>query len=102
MINGLKSSKNVQQVCKKFSFHEQNLFNFLFSESIWGDKEAIFFKKFVELQNEEIIKMSKLEDIIDEIKLCVSEHLSDIAIKEADLFKQLILIKDFYLLGKQI
>lgn len=46
--------------------------------------------------------MSKLEDIIDEIKLCVSEHLSDIAIKEADLFKQLILIKDFYLLGRQM
>lgn len=68
--------------------------------SIWGEQEHIFFKKFHELLQKDKLTVVKFEQVVDEIKLCVTEHLSRIAIYEADLVKQLKLIKDFYLLGK--
>lgn len=69
-------------------------------QSIWGEHEQIFFQKFHELQMMDKLTVIKFEQIIDDIKNCVTEHLSEIAITEADLSKQLKLIKDFYLLGR--
>lgn len=69
-------------------------------QTVWGDQEQMFFQKFHELQEMEMLTVLTFEQIIDEIKVCVTEHLSEIAITEADLSKQLKLIKDFYLLGR--
>lgn len=69
-------------------------------DSLWGDQEYSFFKKFHQLQLDENLNIAKFEHIVDEIKLCVTEQMSEIAIKEADLIKQLKLIKDYYLLGR--
>ncbi|XP_019541203.3 gamma-tubulin complex component 4 homolog [Aedes albopictus] len=69
-------------------------------DSLWGDQECAFFKKFHQLQLDENLNIAKFEHIVDEIKLCVTEQMSEIAIKEADLIKQLKLIKDYYLLGR--
>lgn len=69
-------------------------------KTVWGDQEHKFFQKFHELQEVDKLNVLTFEQIIDDIKLCVTEHLSEIAITEADLGKQLKLIKDFYLLGR--
>ena len=68
--------------------------------SAWGDQEQSCFRKFHELQKIDKLTVLTFEQIIDDIKICVTEHLSEIAITEADLSKQLRLIKDFYLLGR--
>lgn len=68
--------------------------------SVWGDQEQNCFRKFHELQEADKLTVLTFEQIIDDIKLYVTEHLSAIAITEADLSKQLRLIKDFYLLGR--
>lgn len=68
--------------------------------SLWGDQEYEIFRKFYELQNEEVINVSKLEQIVNVIKTCVTEHLFVIAMHEANLSHQMRLIKDFYLLGR--
>jgi gamma-tubulin complex component 4 len=68
--------------------------------SVWGDQEQSCFRKFHELQEVDKLTVLTFEQIIDDIKICVTEHLSAIAITEADLSKQLRLIKDFYLLGR--
>ncbi|CRK94932.1 CLUMA_CG008423, isoform A [Clunio marinus] len=68
--------------------------------TVWGDREQILFGKFHILQDIDKLTVLTFEKIVDEIKLCVTEHLSDITVIEADLVKQLKLIKDFYLLGR--
>lgn len=76
------------------------LTNTVEKQSVWGEQEHMFFQKFHELQEVDKLTVITFEQIIDEIKRCVTEHLSEIAITEADLSKQLKLIKDFYLLGR--
>lgn len=68
--------------------------------SAWGDHEQFFFQKFHELQEVEKLNVLTFEQIIDDIKISVTEHLSEIAITEADVSKQLKVIKDFFLLGR--
>lgn len=69
-------------------------------QSVWGDQEQMFFQKFHELQEGDKLTVLTFEQVIDDIKLCVTEHLSEIAITEADLSKQLKLVKDFFLVGR--
>lgn len=69
-------------------------------QSVWGEQEQEFYRKFHRLQEMDKLTVLTFEQIVDEIKICVTEHLSEIAIKEADLVKQLKLIKDFFLLGR--
>lgn len=69
-------------------------------KNIWDGKEYQFFQKFHNLQESNKLTVINFERIIDDIKMCVTEQLSDIAIKDADLVKQLRLIKEFYLLGR--
>lgn len=68
--------------------------------SLWGDQEYEIFRKFQELQKEEVINVGKLEQIVNVIKSCVTEHLFKISMRDADLCNQMKLIKDFYLLGR--
>lgn len=67
---------------------------------IWENREQEFFHQFSMLQNKERLSVHVFERIVDEIKTFVTGHLSEIAINDADLVKQLKLIKDFYLLGR--
>lgn len=68
--------------------------------SSWIDRQHEIYQKFHQLQEMKKITVPAFERIVDEIKISVTEHLSDVAIKDADLIKQLKLIKDFYLLGR--
>lgn len=68
--------------------------------SLSTDQEQKIFQKFHQLQHTNKLTVLTFENIIDEIKLSVTELLSDLAIKDADLMKQLRLLKDFYLLGR--
>lgn len=53
-----------------------------------------------ELQYDPRLNVAHYERVIDEIKRYVTERLSQIAVDQADLMKQLKLIKDFFLLGR--
>ncbi|CAO1425686.1 unnamed protein product [Diamesa serratosioi] len=70
------------------------------TKHIWGNQEYEFYRKFHELQQHDKLSVVTFEKIIEEVKINVTEHLSDIAINEADLLKQLKYIKDFFLLGR--
>uniref|UniRef100_A0A336MBV4 Gamma-tubulin complex component n=1 Tax=Culicoides sonorensis TaxID=179676 RepID=A0A336MBV4_CULSO len=97
----LTFNSNPKDMAKKLEFmddtnekpHEHH-------NSLWGDQEYEIFRKFYDLQNEEVINVSKLEQIVNVIKTCVTEHLFVIAMHEANLSHQMRLIKDFYLLGR--
>jgi len=68
--------------------------------NLWSHQEQVYYIKIQELLNEPHIDIAKFDAIIDEIKSCITMHLSEIAIENANLLKQLNLIKDFYLLGR--
>ncbi|KAL7738928.1 hypothetical protein ACLKA6_016929 [Drosophila palustris] len=67
---------------------------------LWDGKEAEFSKMIEDLNDNDSIDVLRLESVINEIKKYVSQRLSDIAIIEDDLDRQMGLIKDFYLLGR--
>ncbi|XP_034473683.1 gamma-tubulin complex component 4 homolog [Drosophila innubila] len=67
---------------------------------LWDGKEAEFSKMIEDLNDNDKIDILRLESVINEIKKYVSQRLSDIAIIEDDLDRQMGLIKDFYLLGR--
>ncbi|KAG8228219.1 hypothetical protein J437_LFUL004344, partial [Ladona fulva] len=69
-------------------------------KSIFGEKEAYFLKKLLHLQKLDTFSLVQLEEVVDEIKLCVSEHLWTLAMEDAQLDVQLRLMKDFFLLGR--
>lgn len=71
-----------------------------FKGSLLGDREYEFFQQFQDLMSNKDFNLPKLELIVDDIKKCVAQQLSDTCINEADLVNQLKLIKDFYLLGR--
>ena len=50
--------------------------------NIWGNQEYEFYRKFHELQQHDKLSVVTFEKIIEEIKISVSEHLSDIAIND--------------------
>ncbi|XP_053673038.1 gamma-tubulin complex component 4 homolog [Anopheles nili] len=69
-------------------------------DNLWGEHEQELFRKFHQLQNEENLNVTKFEHLVDEIKDQVTKHMSMIVIEEADLARQLRLMKDFFLLGR--
>ncbi|XP_058057258.1 gamma-tubulin complex component 4 homolog [Anopheles bellator] len=69
-------------------------------DSLWGTQEHELFRKFHQLQCEENLSVTKFEHLVEEIKEQVTKHLSVIVIEEADLVRQLRLMKDFFLLGR--
>ncbi|XP_063699170.1 gamma-tubulin complex component 4 homolog [Culicoides brevitarsis] len=96
----LTFNSNPKDMAKKLDFLDDSNDKPLEHASLWGDQEYEIFRKFYELQNEEVINVSKLEQIVNVIKTCVTEHLFVIAMHEANLSHQMRLIKDFYLLGR--
>ncbi|XP_055388008.1 gamma-tubulin complex component 4 homolog isoform X2 [Condylostylus longicornis] len=68
--------------------------------SLWNNNEHKYFQKIQNLQKENNLTVSQFDVLINEIKSYITERLSQIAVKQADLVHQLKLIKDFYLLGR--
>ncbi|XP_073819750.1 gamma-tubulin complex component 4 [Musca autumnalis] len=69
-------------------------------QSFWNDKEHIYFAKIQALLHDDDLIVSHYESVIDELKTYVTTRLSEIAVNQADLVKQLKLLKDFFLLGR--
>lgn len=67
---------------------------------LWNGREAEYFKLIEDLSLEPRINPFHIEDAVNLIKKYVSARLSEIAVNEVDLERQLGLIKDFYLLGR--
>ncbi|KAH8376918.1 hypothetical protein KR093_002202, partial [Drosophila rubida] len=67
---------------------------------LWDGKESVFSKMIEDLNDEKRIDVLRLERVINDIKKFVSQRLSDIAVIEDNLVRQMCLIKDFYLLGR--
>lgn len=70
------------------------------SLTLWNNRAVEFYNRIIALQTDHTLVISKYEQIIDEIKNYISMRLSVIAINQADLVRQLRLIKDFYLIGR--
>lgn len=70
--------------------------------SIFGDQEYEFLKNFHDLADVDggSNRIALIKKLVDEIKVCVTKYLSDVALNEADLVHQLRLIKDYFLLGR--
>lgn len=68
--------------------------------TIWGDRENEFCLNLKELQGMDTFNVSQFENTIEEIRLCVTEHLWKLAVEDMKLSLQLKLIKDFFLLGR--
>lgn len=68
-------------------------------ESIWDNKEHIFFNKIQSLYNNNIVNIGAYEQVVNEIKLYVTKRLSQ-AFNQADLIKHLKMFKDYFLLGR--
>lgn len=68
--------------------------------SLWNKQEHIYFNKLQVLYNDDCMDIGTYERIVNEIKLYVTERLSEIAFNQADLIKHLRLVKDYYLLGR--
>lgn len=67
---------------------------------LWNGRESEFFKTVQDLSNEDKINVFRIEHVINDIKKYVSMRLSEIAVNEVDLERQMGLLKDFYLLGR--
>lgn len=91
---------NADQDGKKTNTWNQEEMDFEQKGTLWNNQEHVYFNKVSGLQNELALNVAKYERIVDEIKFYISERLSEIAINQADLIKQLKLIKDFFLLGR--
>lgn len=66
--------------------------------SLWDNQD--FIQQFQDLHADSGANMLKLVKLVEKIKVYVSEKLTKIALKQADLVKQLKLIKDFFMLGR--
>lgn len=69
--------------------------------SLWANMENDYAQKLIQIcPATGPISINMYEEVVDEIKNFISQRLSEIAINQSDLIKQLQLIKDFYLLGR--
>lgn len=66
--------------------------------SLWDNQD--FIQQFQDLHADSGANMLKLVELVEQIKIYVSEKLTKIALKQVDLIKQLRLIKDFFMLGR--
>lgn len=68
--------------------------------SLWNKQEYVYFNKIQKLYNCNSIDNGSYEHVVNEIKLFVTERLSEIAFNQADLIKHLRFFRDYYLLGR--
>lgn len=66
--------------------------------TLWDNRD--FIQQFQNLYSDCGANMLKLVELVEQIKIYVSEKLTKIALKQVDLIKQLKLIKDFFMLGR--
>lgn len=66
-------------------------------ESLWKNNEHIFFNRIQMLCD---CSEVDLEEVVNDIKLFVTNRLSQMWFNQADLIKHLYLFKEFYLLGR--
>lgn len=88
-----------QQSAKKVSVWSDDDEQTIGVESLWNNKEHLYFNKIQMLYTCNCIDIGAYEQVVNEIKLYVTERLSEIAFNQADLIKHLRLFKDYYLLG---
>ncbi|PNF33640.1 hypothetical protein B7P43_G12931, partial [Cryptotermes secundus] len=86
--------------CKPKEKNETGSYMSQYIPSLWGDREVEFFKKLQNLQAMKTFSHTEFEKTVDEFQSCVTEHLWKLAVEEAELFLQLKLMKDFFLLGR--
>nr|CAD7441195.1 unnamed protein product [Timema bartmani] len=86
-------SRNSYRYGESFKLTEEGSF-------IWGGREEALFKKMYDLQNMQRFDLTRFEDVIGEIRTCVAEHLWQLAVEKAEMFTQIKLMKDFFLLGR--
>ncbi|XP_017042839.1 gamma-tubulin complex component 4 homolog isoform X2 [Drosophila ficusphila] len=67
---------------------------------LWSGRESEFFKMVEDLNNDDTINVFRVENAINDIKKYVSMRLSELAVNEVDLERQMGLVKDFFLLGR--
>lgn len=68
--------------------------------TLWNDQQHVHMQALRAICAGDRLQLHRYEPVIDDIKVYVSGRLSEIAIQQADLVRQLRLIKDFYLLGR--
>ncbi|SPP81706.1 gamma-tubulin complex component 4 homolog [Drosophila guanche] len=68
--------------------------------NLWNGKESEYLEMVKDLNNDEEIDVFHIESVVNDIKKYVSMRLTEIALNEVDLERQMGLIKDFYLLGR--
>lgn len=80
----------------------QNIFYAFYDDvsELWAGKESNFFKLIENLNKDDMIDIFKMDGLINEIKIYVSQRLWQISNVEDDISKQIKLVKDFYLLGR--
>lgn len=79
--------------------HHDEVINVV-GNSLWNKQEHIYFNKLQALYNDDSVDIGAYESIVNEIKVYVTERLSEIAFNQADLIMHLRLVKDYYLLGR--
>uniref|UniRef100_A0A1B6GNT4 Gamma-tubulin complex component n=1 Tax=Cuerna arida TaxID=1464854 RepID=A0A1B6GNT4_9HEMI len=62
--------------------------------------ESSLLEQLKSLQNSRVLNISYLESAIDNVRLCVTQHLFSLAKDGADLMGELRLIRELYLLGR--
>lgn len=67
------------------------------NKTLWNKQSYMFLKKFQVMHNCDV---GLFENLVNEIKVHVTERLSEIAFNQADLIKHLGLFKDYYLQGR--
>ncbi|XP_041457139.1 gamma-tubulin complex component 4-like [Lytechinus variegatus] len=71
-----------------------------YTDSVLGENEAEFASRLHDLQEKPIFMIQDFEDAVDEIRVCVAEHLWKLVVEEFNLVGKLNMFKDFFLLGR--
>ncbi|XP_071845867.1 gamma-tubulin complex component 4-like isoform X1 [Apostichopus japonicus] len=71
-----------------------------YTDPVLGSNEEKFAKKLTELKHQSVFSIHQFEIVVNEIRSCVAEHLWTLVVEEHKLVSELIILKDFYLLGR--
>ncbi|KAM6058610.1 gamma-tubulin complex component 4 isoform 2-T3 [Chlamydotis macqueenii] len=82
-------------------FENQNV-NLTRKGSILKNQEDTFAAELHRLKQQSLFSLVDFESVVDWIRSTVAEHLWKLMVEESDLLGQLKIIKDFYLLGRDV
>uniref|UniRef100_A0A8C9RX52 Gamma-tubulin complex component n=1 Tax=Scleropages formosus TaxID=113540 RepID=A0A8C9RX52_SCLFO len=89
----------VGESVQMFENHNQNPSR---AGSILKHQEDMFAAELHRLKQQPLFSLVDFENLIDGIRSTVAEHLWTLMVEESDLLGQLKIIKDFYLLGRDV